>query len=78
MLDGWLATDHFVGGSQLTYADIAVGVSMFRWMTMPNERIAMPNLEAWYSRLQARSAFRKSVCLDFADMYGVPGPASPI
>lgn len=72
MLDSWLASRDFIGGKQLSYADIVAGVSMFRWTTMPHERQAMPHLEAWHARLMTRSAYVKAVCVDFSDMYGVP------
>lgn len=72
MLDKWLAGRRFIGGEGLSYADIVAGASMFRWMTMPIARPSMPNLEAWYSRLEARPAFRTGVCVSYEDMIGVP------
>jgi glutathione S-transferase len=77
MLDQRLADRDFLGGTRPTYADIVAGASMFRWMTMPHERPALPNLEAWHRRLMARPAFVKAVCVDFSDMYGTPLPAGP-
>ena len=53
---------------------MVAGVSMFRWMTMAIERQPMPHLGAWYHRLEARPAFRKGVCVSYADMVGVPLP----
>jgi glutathione S-transferase len=78
MLDNRLAGRDFLGGSGPTYADIVAGASMFRWMTMPHERPDMPNLEAWHRRLEARPAFKKAVCVDFSDMYGLSVPAPRI
>jgi len=78
MLDRRLAGRDFICGESLTYADIIVGVSMFRWMTMDIERLAMPNLEAWYRRLESRPAFQRGVCVSFADMVGVPLPLPPV
>lgn len=77
MLDRWLATRDFICGATLTYADIIVGVSMFRWMTMEIERLPMPHLDAWYRRLEERPAFQKGVCVSYADMVGVPVPLPP-
>ncbi len=77
MLDAALAERPFLAGTELTYGDIPAGVAMFRWMTMPIERQPMPNLEGWYRRLDARSAFRKAVCVSYADMFGVPVPPAP-
>jgi glutathione S-transferase len=77
MLEKALNGRDFLLGSQLTYADVIVGSSMFRWMTMGIEREPMPNLERWYDRLRARPAFLKGVCVDFSDMLGVPLPLPP-
>lgn len=77
MLDQRLANREFIGGSRPTYADIVAGASMFRWMTMPHERPALPNLAAWHRRLMDRPAFVKAVCVDFSDMYGARSPAAP-
>ena len=66
MLDAWLEGRAFIGGEHPSYADIATGVSMFRWMTMPNERLPMPHLQAWYGRLRARPAFVEAVSVTFS------------
>ena len=77
MLDSVLAGSPFLAGEHLTYGDIPAGAAMFRWMTMPIARQPMPNLEAWYRRLDARPAFKKAVCVSYADMFGVPVPPAP-
>ncbi len=77
MLDAALADRQFLAGDRLTYGDIPAGVAMYRWMTMPIERQSMPSLEAWYRRLDARPAFKKAVCVSYADMFGVPVPPAP-
>ena len=69
-LDRGLAASPFLGGETLTYADIVAGASMFRWMTMKIERPPLPNLEAWYRRLEERPAFRKGVCVSYEDLVG--------
>lgn len=70
MLDRRLGEAPFLGGEGLTYADIVAGASMYRWMTMPVDRPSMPNLEAWYARLDARPAFRKAICVSYDDLVG--------
>ncbi|HEV7278332.1 MAG TPA: glutathione S-transferase family protein [Devosiaceae bacterium] len=70
ILEGRLADVPFLGGGQLTYADIVAGTAMYRWMTMPIERPAMPNVEAWYGRLRDRAAFRKGVCVPYDELVG--------
>lgn len=70
ILDKQLGKTPFIAGEQLTYADIVAGASMFRWMTMAIERPDMPNLAAWYQRLQARPAFRKAVSVSYEELIG--------
>ncbi len=69
-LDDRLGDAPYLGGAQLTYADIAAGVAMFRWSTMPIERPALPNVEAWHARLEERAAFRKAVNVSYAELVG--------
>lgn len=74
ILDRQLEKSAFLAGDRLTYADIAAGVSMYRWMTMAIQRPDMPNLEAWYRRLKERPAFEKAVCVSYAELVGnLPG-----
>lgn len=70
MLDQRLAGVPYLGGSDLTYADIAAGVSLYRWFTMPIERPSLPHLEAWYARLRARKAFEQAVCVGYDELVG--------
>lgn len=70
MIEDRLGEAPYLGGERLTYADIVAGVSMYRWMTMPIDRPFMPNLEAWYARLNERAAFRKGVCVSYEELVG--------
>lgn len=70
ILEARLAVVPFLAGGQLTYADIVAGAAMYRWMTMPVERPDLPNVEAWYGRLRDRAAFRRAVCVPYADLVG--------
>lgn len=70
MLDERLAQTPCLGGEQLTYADIVAGASLYRWMTMPIDRPAMPNVEAWHARLNERAAFRKAICVPYEELVG--------
>lgn len=70
ILEARLGDVPFLAGGQLTYADIVAGTAMYRWMTMPIERPAMPNVEAWYGRLRDRAAFRKGVCVPYEELVG--------
>jgi glutathione S-transferase len=59
ILDAHLADRQYVTGAAFTMGDIPVGVSIHRWFRMDIEREGMPNLAAYYKRLQARPAYAK-------------------
>jgi glutathione S-transferase len=63
VLDGHLAGRDYVLGDHLSIGDIPVGCAVYRWYSMDVERPEMPNLTAWYQRLQDRSAFRTHVMM---------------
>jgi len=58
ILDGRLAAHPYVTGDALTLADIAFGVHVHRWFSMPIARSDSPHLRAWYERLLARPAYK--------------------
>lgn len=68
MLDARLGQVPFLGGEQFSYADIAAGVSLYRWTTMEIERSGFANVEAWHKRLGERAAFRKAVNVDYEEL----------
>lgn len=72
ILDAQLAGKQFVLGKDLTIADIALGSIMYRYHTMPVERVSRPNVEAWYQRLVARPAYKDHVMIDWQPMK-IPG-----
>ncbi|MBO6718397.1 MAG: glutathione S-transferase family protein [Rhizobiaceae bacterium] len=50
-------TDAYVAGSSFTLADIVIGLSVHRWRATPMERPALPAVDAYMARLDARPAF---------------------
>jgi glutathione S-transferase len=58
-----LARRKYVIGDTFTMGDIPLGCEVQRWMRVPIERPAFPNVEAWFERLRERPAFRKCVDL---------------
>lgn len=66
ILDDVLAKTPFVGGEQLTFADIPFGPALHRWMNLPIERSATPNIDAWYQRMRERPAYAKWVAIPLA------------
>ena len=63
ILDAHLEARPFVAGDGLTIGDIPVGCACYRYHALDIERPALPNIEAWYERLQARDAFRTHVMI---------------
>jgi len=59
-------------GDTLTMADIPAGSLMYRYFTLPISRPSLPNVEAWYARLQQRPAYRDHVMIDYSGLK-VPG-----
>jgi glutathione S-transferase len=59
ILDTHMANRQYVTGNDFTMGDIPLGVSIHRWFNMEIVRENLPNLGAYYKRLQGRSAFAK-------------------
>jgi glutathione S-transferase len=63
ILDTQLGKGPFLNGAELTIADIPMGINTYRWFTLPIDRPNLPNLAAWYQRLQARPPFKTHVMI---------------
>lgn len=61
IVDGVLAGQAYLAGDDLSLADIGVASWLHRWMHLPVERPAMPNLEAWHRRLGQEAGYRRWV-----------------
>ena len=61
ILDAHLANRQYMIGNALTMGDIPLGTAVQRWFNLPIEREDFRNLEAYYRRLQGRSAFKQFV-----------------
>ena len=72
ILDQHLANRPFIGGNALTMADIPTGALLYRYFTMPFDRPALPNVEAYYQHLTARKAYQDHVMIDWVAMK-IPG-----
>jgi len=70
LLDRHLAGRDFVAGSTLTFGDIPAGAQLYRYYNLEIDRPELPNVEAWYARLQEREAYRTHVMVPFDDLYG--------
>jgi glutathione S-transferase len=70
LLDGMLKTRPFLLGERLSLADIPIATSLYRYFELDIERPDLPNVAAWYRRLQERPAYRQHVMLPFGELYG--------
>jgi len=70
LLDKILADRPFLCGNTLTLADIPAGTSLYRYFELEIERPSVPNVEAWYRRLQERPAYREHVMVPFDELRG--------
>ncbi len=63
ILDHHLSDSAFVGGENLSMADIPVGIMVYRWFTLDIERMELPSLHRWYQRLADRPAYKNTVMI---------------
>ncbi|HVR65048.1 MAG TPA: glutathione S-transferase family protein [Verrucomicrobiae bacterium] len=68
LIDKQLQGRKFIAGEKLTIGDIPAGATCYRYFTLPIKRPALPNLEAWYKRLQERPAYRQHVMVSYEDL----------
>ena len=70
LLDRILANRPFLAGERFTLADIPAGTALYRYFSLAIDRPSVPNVEAWYERLQQRPAYRAHVMVPFEDLQG--------
>ena len=63
ILDHHLSDSAFVGGENLSIADIPVGIMVYRWFTLDIERMELPSLNRWYQKLTDRPAYKDAVMI---------------
>ena len=61
LLDDHLRSRPYLAGDELTIGDIPLGCGIWRWMAMPIERAARPDVVRWFTRLGERPVYRKIV-----------------
>jgi len=70
LLDRLLSGQTFMLGNQLSLADIPIGTHLYRYFNLEIERPSLPNVDAWYRRLQDRAAYRTHVMVPFGELRG--------
>ena len=63
MLEAHLDGRQFVLGDTISIGDIPVGCAVYRWFNMDVERPDLPNVTAWFERLQARQPYQDHVMM---------------
>ena len=63
ILDEALADRAFLVGDGFTMADIPIGCTVHRWLALPIERIARPNVDKWFERVRNRAAAQAVLAL---------------
>jgi glutathione S-transferase len=66
IFDAQLEGRDYIIGDTLSIGDIPTGIWIYRWYLFELEGPDLPNIAAWYGRLQARDAYRKSVMVKLA------------
>ena len=61
LVDAHLGSRQFLAGNDFTAGDIALGCGIWRWLALPIERPALPNVERWFATLEQRPPYRKIV-----------------
>ena len=70
LLDSMLAKQSFLLGDDLSLADIPIGTSLYRYFELDIEHPDIPNVRAWYRRLQQHPAYRAHVMIPFDELRG--------
>jgi glutathione S-transferase len=65
VLDAQLEERAYVAGDSLTVGDVALGPTIYRWLTLEIDRPPLPNLQAWHRRLEKRAAYREHVMVPY-------------
>jgi len=61
IVDAHLARHEYLAGDGFTMGDIAMGCGVWRWLSLPIERPALPNVGRWFNRLALRGPCRQVV-----------------
>lgn len=65
VLEAQLRDREYVAGDALTIGDVALGSTVYRWLTLEIDRPPLPNLQAWHERLETRPAYREHVMVPY-------------
>ena len=66
--DARIGAGPWLDGEAFTFADIGFGHQLYRYYTLPIERVPTPNLDAYYERLTRRPAYARHVMVSYDSM----------
>ena len=66
--DAALAKTRFLAGNDFSLADIQLGHCLYRYYDIEVTRADLPNLAAYYQRLQTRPAFAGQVMVSYEEL----------
>lgn len=68
IIDTRLGDGPYLDGETFSFADIAVGVPLYRYFNLPFDRAETPNLTSYYERLASRPAYAAHVMISFESL----------
>ena len=68
LLDVRLGAGPWLGGGELSFADIVIGHFLYRYYDLSFDRAATPNIDAYYARLTERPAFAEHVMVSYESL----------
>ncbi len=63
IVDDAVASRPYLGGNDLSLAEIVLGTQIYRWFNFPIERPELKNLRAWYERFRNRPGFKQHIAM---------------
>ncbi|WP_417412266.1 glutathione S-transferase family protein [Hoeflea sp.] len=58
----------YIGGQSICFADMIIGVQLYRYYTLDFDRAKTPALDAYYARLCERPAYREHVMVSYESL----------
>jgi glutathione S-transferase len=63
IMDTQLGKTKFMAGDEFSYADIPLGIMIYRYTQLIPERPSTPNLDRWYAAISSRPAFKEQIAV---------------
>ncbi|MEN3952277.1 glutathione S-transferase [Iodidimonas sp. SYSU 1G8] len=70
LMDEVLSRQPWLSGERLTMGDIPAACTIHRWYSLDLAKPRFAHVEAWFERLQERSAYREHVMVPFEELRG--------